>query len=158
MTTDYKVGYGRPPQAHRFRPGRSGNSRGRPKKQKDPAQFSGEDMRRMLEAPVTVKEKNGTVKEMTLFEIRVRRLVDRGIRGKEFKSIITFLIFCEQHGVISPAETAREGGVLRPPRGVDDQDWLEKFFTYGEEKDWPKGVKAKPAKPIHRRRNGGPYS
>ena len=28
---DYKVGYGRPPEAHRFTPGQSGNPRGRPK-------------------------------------------------------------------------------------------------------------------------------
>ena len=29
--TDYEVGYGKPPQHTRFQPGRSGNSRGRPK-------------------------------------------------------------------------------------------------------------------------------
>ena len=29
--SDYEVGYGRPPRSSRFRPGRSGNPRGRPK-------------------------------------------------------------------------------------------------------------------------------
>jgi len=36
---DYEVGYARPPEATRFRPGRSGNPKGRPKgaKNKRPA-------------------------------------------------------------------------------------------------------------------------
>ena len=32
---DYEVGYGKPPQHTRFKPGQSGNARGRPRKSKE---------------------------------------------------------------------------------------------------------------------------
>lgn len=35
MPRDYKVGYGKPPRSTRFRKGRSGNPKGRPKKAKN---------------------------------------------------------------------------------------------------------------------------
>ena len=48
----YTVGYGKPPQHGRFRPGRSGNPAGRPRG----VHNLGTDVRRTLKAPVKVKE------------------------------------------------------------------------------------------------------
>lgn len=42
--SDYRVGYGRPPREHRFQPGRSGNSKGRPKKKSSVPARSGYDV------------------------------------------------------------------------------------------------------------------
>jgi hypothetical protein len=50
--TGYTVGYGKPPQQGRFRPGRSGNPAGRPKGVRN----LGTDVQRTLKAPVKVRE------------------------------------------------------------------------------------------------------
>ena len=53
LTNDeYEVGYKRPPVEHRFRPGRSGNPNGRPKKTKDMAT----DLKEELAQPIQIVE------------------------------------------------------------------------------------------------------
>ena len=69
---DYKVGYGRPPLASRFKPGQSGNAKGRPKGAKNLATLT----REKLEAKVTVRE-GGREKRMSKAEIGVTKLVNR---------------------------------------------------------------------------------
>jgi hypothetical protein len=58
---DYAIGYGKPPQATRFRPGQSGNPRGRHKGVRNLAT----DVKRTLKLPVKVNEGNGSRKIST---------------------------------------------------------------------------------------------
>ena len=58
---DYAVGYGKPPQHSRFRPGRSGNPAGRRKGVRNLAT----DVKRTLKLPVKVKEGSGSRKVST---------------------------------------------------------------------------------------------
>src|SRR6266480_5246207 len=51
--SDYEVGYKRPPRHTQFQPGRSGNPAGRPRGLNNLST----DVKRMLEAPVTVTER-----------------------------------------------------------------------------------------------------
>ncbi|MES0824809.1 DUF5681 domain-containing protein [Ruegeria sp. SCP11] len=51
-TKDYEVGYGKPPKATQFKKGRSGNPKGRPKG----AKGVNANLKRELEAKITVRE------------------------------------------------------------------------------------------------------
>ena len=76
-TADYAVGYGRPPVATRFRPGRSGNPRGRPRGARNLATI----VAAALAERVTVKE-NGRLRRITKLEAAVKQLVNRAAAGE----------------------------------------------------------------------------
>ena len=76
MSND-KVGYGNPPAASRFRPGVSGNPRGRPKREESSV---AERIRSFLDAPIEYRE-GGRVKVATHREIALRKVVDNAVSG-----------------------------------------------------------------------------
>ena len=61
---EYKVGYGHPPIATRFQPGKSGNPRGRPKGRRTLISF----VRTALEQPVGFVTENGVNRPMSAKE------------------------------------------------------------------------------------------
>lgn len=69
---DYEVGHGRPPVATRFKPGQSGNLKGRPREAKNLSTLT----REKLQAKVPVRE-GGRERQMTKAEIGVTKLVNR---------------------------------------------------------------------------------
>ncbi|MEO1324462.1 MAG: DUF5681 domain-containing protein [Pseudomonadota bacterium] len=77
MSEDYEVGYGRPPQHTQFKPGQSGNPKGRPKRSKTITALLKEE----LEAKIAVTEK-GVSKTLTKREAIVRQVVNGGLKGK----------------------------------------------------------------------------
>ena len=83
----YPVGYGRPPRQHRFRPGQSGNPKGRPRK-KGPRNMTNEledAFFDALERKVDVRI-NGKLRRMTTVQAIVMRLVVRAADG-DFRAI-----------------------------------------------------------------------
>ena len=79
----YKVGYGRPPEKTRFRPGRSGNPRGRPKK---PTSIQ-EKFERELARKVAIRE-DGRVRKIPKIDLWVRRVIADAIKGSHQASRI----------------------------------------------------------------------
>lgn len=73
---DYEVGYGKPPQHSRFKPGRSGNLGGRPKEVKS----IDDVLQKRLFAKVKVQE-NGRPTQITLLEVIIGRLLKRAAEG-----------------------------------------------------------------------------
>ena len=71
-----KVGYCRPPRATRFRPGQSGNPRGRPRKPKPIQDLLATELRRR----VAIRE-NGREQKVQKLELVVKRLVHDAIQG-----------------------------------------------------------------------------
>lgn len=73
---DYKVGYGRPPEVTRFKPGQSGNPKGRPKGARN---FQTE-IEAELNARVEVTE-NGRRKKVSKRTVVAKQLVNNGAQG-----------------------------------------------------------------------------
>lgn len=73
---DYPVGYGRPPKASQFKPGQSGNPKGRPKGIKNISTY----IDRELKSKVIVTE-NGVRKRISKAEAIAKQVVNKGIAG-----------------------------------------------------------------------------
>jgi hypothetical protein len=74
--TDDQVGYGRPPPAHQFKPGRSGNPRGRPKGAKNEATILSD----LLNRKITVRE-GGTSRKISILEAILLRFTEDALKG-----------------------------------------------------------------------------
>jgi len=85
---DYEVGFGKPPVHTRFRPGQSGNPKGRPKKTKDLDKL----MDRELSRSIRVNE-NGESKTVTIREAIIRTIVVAAAKGdpKALRMILPFM-------------------------------------------------------------------
>jgi hypothetical protein len=79
----YEVGYGRPPKQTQFKPGRSGNPKGRPPKSKNVETL----IKNELDAKVTIKEA-GRELRITKREAIVKQLVNSALRGDPRKLLL----------------------------------------------------------------------
>jgi hypothetical protein len=81
----YEVGYGKPPKETRFKPGQSGNPRGRPKGRLN----ASEVLSRELDQKVSVRE-GGTTIRMSKRDAAIKRLVADAIGGKKYALDVVF--------------------------------------------------------------------
>ena len=86
------VGYGRPPSETRFRPGRSGNPRGRPKGTRP----IGAVLQDIIQKRATVTE-NGKTRRIPVLEVMLRRLANDAMRGDQ-KAIALLLSLAHRYG------------------------------------------------------------
>lgn len=75
-SNDYDVGYGKPPQHTRFKPGQSGNPKGRPKKTRN---FK-TDLQEELQAKVTVSE-GGKTQTISRQQAVIKRTMEKALQG-----------------------------------------------------------------------------
>jgi hypothetical protein len=76
MAEDDEAGYGNPPKHHRFKPGKSGNPRGRPKGSRNMRA----DLAKMMKRKVTVRE-NGRPRRISRQEAMLLSLYDKALHG-----------------------------------------------------------------------------
>ena len=74
--TEYKVGYGRPPEQSRFKPGQSGNPKGRPAGRPNAKTM----FERVIHKKVSVRQGENT-REMPMFEAMVHAHAVKGVKG-----------------------------------------------------------------------------
>jgi len=88
----YPIGYGRPPLATRFRPGHSGNPKGRPKGAKNAASMARDTLERTI--PVTER---GSKRKMTVRAVAFWRLAEKAVSG-DVKAL-AYLLSLEAEGL-----------------------------------------------------------
>jgi hypothetical protein len=80
-TSSYEVGYGKPPVAHRFQPGKSGNSRGSSKKVRSRSQGDlGDHTQKALRKEVEIEE-NGRPVKITRLQLGIRKQIEAAAKG-----------------------------------------------------------------------------
>jgi len=106
------VGYGRPPAEHQYKPGQSGNPKGRPKGAKNESTILHQLLHRKVELRI-----GGRLKKVTLLEAILLRIAEDSLKGNTKSA--SFLL--NRYGAIVSGEAP--SSVL----SEDDQDILEAF-------------------------------
>ncbi len=109
------VGYGKPPAAHRFKPGTSGNPRGRPKG----ARGFKADLADAFGATIKVKE-NGSSRKITVVAAALKRLIQKAVVDGNLRAIERLLALAQQ------TESATPPPVVALSK--DDQALLDAFL------------------------------
>lgn len=113
-----KVGYGNPPAEHRFKPGQSGNKKGRPKGSKNTYTLLNE----ILDQKITIKE-NGQPIKISKKLAMLMQLVNKGIQG-ELKAITALL----PHLLMADI-TAEEKEKALATLNTDDRKIIENYLS-----------------------------
>jgi hypothetical protein len=71
-----KIGYGKPPRGHQFKPGQSGNPKGRPKGVKNESTM----LHDLLFKKIDVREA-GRLRKITVLEAILRRIAEESLKG-----------------------------------------------------------------------------
>ncbi len=116
---DYEVGYGRPPKRSRFKPGQSGNPKGRPRGRKNIHTILEETLFRL----VTITE-NGRKRKVPAIEALFLSLLRKSLDGdmRAFEKLTKQLPMLQAAMV---ADEAREGGEAVDPE--TDAEALAEF-------------------------------
>ncbi|HWW46861.1 MAG TPA: DUF5681 domain-containing protein [Xanthobacteraceae bacterium] len=107
------VGYGRPPRQHQFKPGHSGNPRGRPKGATSEAAM----LTALLARPVTIHE-GGRSRRITLREAIYHRVVQDALKGN--LKAVAFLL--------SREAAIEQGAAGAAEMSADDRTVLEAYL------------------------------
>jgi hypothetical protein len=119
---DYKVGYGRPPTETRFKPGQSGNPKGRRKGTKNLKT----DLVEELTQRILVTE-NGRQVRHTKQRLLVKALLAQALKGETRASSLLINLLSQTLGLDPPQERVQE---LAP----DDQEILDEFRKHAADR------------------------
>lgn len=132
---DYEVGYGRPPRRTQFKPGSSGNPKGRPRGSKNLATI----VRQVLDARVAVRER-GRVRTITKREALFAQLVHEGLSGNLRAIELLFKIPWIQKELVN----------LGSSRRLTPEDWDEIALLVRGDLNPQNGSLAEPGVVAHR--------
>jgi Family of unknown function (DUF5681) len=101
---DDKVGYRRPPRRTRFKPGQSGNPRGRPKG----LRAFKSDMREVLNSPVRIV-KDGKLRRVSAQVAGILRLMEAALTKGDIRALEKFLTLAQVYGLDEPLAADQSG-------------------------------------------------
>jgi hypothetical protein len=110
-SSDYAVGYGRPPKATRFAAGKSGNPMGRPKGSRS----VGAILHNIIRQKIAVTE-NGKTRRMPVLEVTFRRLAHDAMRSDP-KAVRLLLSLIDRYAD-PPETTVQLDAVLAEDRAI----------------------------------------
>jgi hypothetical protein len=112
---NYTVGKGRPPTATRWKPGQSGNPKGRPKGTRNAATMAKAELARKI-----IVNLNGVKRKMSVAQIAFRRLGDKSTGGdiKAFNYLLTL------QDNVAPADVDTAGGTT----SEQDKQIIENYY------------------------------
>lgn len=124
---DDDVGYGKPPKAHRFQKGRSGNPRGRPPKRSVLAEPA---IQRVLRQKMSVVM-DGRAKKVTIAQGLVFRMVEEAGKGRigALRYLVTANEKLEQAAAQTPSVPIQQGPSI--PQLVDMMEVVECLLAAG---------------------------
>jgi hypothetical protein len=120
---DYEIGYGRPPESRRFRPGESGNPKGRPKRRPTPL---AEIITAALDDMISYQER-GRTKVATCRELCLMVLVDRAVSGdlEAGELVLKIRDHAQRHGDAGLDPILVENWIADRPRQTASQKTAE---------------------------------
>ncbi len=134
---EYAVGYGKPPRNTRFKPGRSGNSKGRPKGSKNFKTL----IDRELDAKVVIREA-GKRQQLSKREVVAKQLVKKALEGQD-RAIAAIIKLDEAlEAVMKAHEAAGEAAATEESLDEDDRAILADFTAQILEKHGRTGGQA----------------
>ncbi len=111
----YEVGYGKPPRFTRFKPGTSGNPRGRPKHAKNLSTLVHEALNELV-----VVTENGGRRKVKKREAIIKQLVNRSAQG-DLKALQMLL------GIMQQIEQRSAAAAVEPTFDAADEKVLEQL-------------------------------
>ena len=120
---DDDVGYGKPPRDHQFKPGESGNPKGRPKGAKSEETI----LRELLQQKISLNER-GKARRITIHEGIFRRIIEDCLKGNTKSA--AFLL--NRHHAMTSGEPMESG------LSEDDEAVLEAYLQKYQSKLNPK--------------------
>jgi hypothetical protein len=146
----YRVGYKRPPKEHQFKPGESGNARGRRRGAKGLKTI----IKKELSERVRITE-NGATRSISKMELLIKRLVEKGGKG-DYKSLAKLLelgalVLGMDDEDNAPPKLSRE------EQAIIDQATQRRraIAVQGKGRRKPSRPKRQPAKPLRTRGRDG---
>lgn len=127
-STDYEVGYKKPPVEHQFKKGvRHPNRRKKGKAERPDA-----DIGALLNEPVKIKTPDGS-RNIIRFEAMIRKLAKQAIEKRNLNACKQFIKLCEEFGITFSPAALRTHGVVHAPPGVVFGDWFDEVTTVDPE-------------------------
>lgn len=123
-SSDYQVGYAKPPKSTRFKPGQSGNPKGRKKGSKNTATV----LQNELSKTIPIRE-NGVTRKRSKRQVAIAQTVNKAVSGNlpAFKQIVEMENRYNTDPQISPSTHSGESGPHEPELSEADKYILAAF-------------------------------